>query len=520
MSAVMEQNIQERLDSEAPRMNGMAFAVSGAGERRSLEKYFAREGADPLSRAFDGKIAVHPGVGGCMVAPDAVEENLERLLDTPRSRDSVAYVHVPFCETHCLYCGFYNRGYSREESARYVDTLLRELRLWESRAAQRQGPVHAVYFGGGTPTALEASDLERLLKGVRAHLPLANDCEITVEGRLHNFGPEKMEACLAGGANRFSLGVQSFNTKIRQSMGRLADRDEVFRRLERLTGYNQAAVIVDLIFGFPMQSMDIWLDDIAAACSAGLDGMDCYQLNVYDRTPLGRAIREGRLPPAADIPMQSAMFAAGVQALEKAFYRRLSLTHWARTSRERNLYNLKVKGSANCLAFGPGAGGNLGGWFYMNEGSYPKWIESVNAGRKAVTALVRPDRHFYFFRAVAAAMEQGWMDLAALEKDHGVALQALLEPLLEQWSRAGLVEMREGVMVLTLAGQFWQVNLSQLMQVREGRSLLPSGAGRRRERLQRNVRRASAEQPAGRVTLWPLRKVLQRGCGVFRNGRF
>lgn len=233
MSAAIEQNREKRIDSEDMRMNGMAFAASGEkGEAWSLEKYFAKEGVDPLSRAFDGKIAVHPGVGGGMVPPPAVEGCLEELLARPRTGDSVAYVHVPFCETHCLYCGFYNQGYSREESARYADTLIRELRLWEKRRAQNEGPVHAVYFGGGTPTALEAEDLERLLKAVRAHLPLANDCEITVEGRLHNFGPEKMEACFAGGANRFSLGVQSFSTKIRRTMGRLASQEEVLRRLE------------------------------------------------------------------------------------------------------------------------------------------------------------------------------------------------------------------------------------------------------------------------------------------------
>lgn len=463
MSAAIERFDRERIDSEEPRLNGAAFSAPQSDDW-SVERYFAREDADPLSRAFDGKIAVHPGVGGRLIAPQEREARLEALLDESRRGDSVAYIHVPFCETHCLYCGFYNRGYSRDESARYVDALVRELRLWEGRAAQNQGPVHAVYLGGGTPTALESGDLERLLRAVREHLPLANDCEITVEGRLHNFGPEKMEACLAGGANRFSLGVQSFNTKIRQTMGRLAPREEVFRRLERLKSYNQAAVIVDLIFGFPMQSMEVWLDDIAAACSAGLDGMDCYQLNVYDRTPLGRAIREGKLPPAADIPQQAAMFAAAVDVLEKAFYRRLSLTHWARTSRERNLYNLKVKGSANCLAFGPGAGGNLAGWFYMNESRYQTWLDAVSAGQKPVATLVRPDAHFYFFRAVAAALEQGWMDLADMENTFALPLRTWLEPLLEQWGRAGLVELRGEKLVLTLAGQFWQVNISQLMQ--------------------------------------------------------
>ena len=156
MSAVVEQNREERIDSEDMRMNGMAFASGGKGRR--LEHYFAREGVDPLSRAFDGKIAVHPGVGGGMVEPSAVEGSLEALLDTPRRGDSVAYIHVPFCETHCLYCGFYNRGYSREESARYTDTLIRELRLWEGRADaySRQGrraqvPCDIAMGGCGAP---------------------------------------------------------------------------------------------------------------------------------------------------------------------------------------------------------------------------------------------------------------------------------------------------------------------------------------------------------------------------------
>lgn len=448
----------------SPRINGIAFLSSGRELGGNIEQYFAREGVDPLSHAFDGKIAVHPGVGGERVPTEEWENSLKALLETPRKGDSVAYIHVPFCETHCLYCGFYQRAYSREESARYTDTLIRELQLWGGRAAQEEGPIHAVYLGGGTPTALEAVDLERLLKAVRTHLPLANDCEVTVEGRLHNFGPDKMEACFSGGANRFSLGVQSFNTRIRQCMGRFASREELFRRLELLKSYNQAAVIVDLIFGFPMQSLDLWLEDIAAACSVELDGLDCYQLNVYGQTPLGKAIIEGKLPPAADIPLQSAMFAAGVEALQKAFYRRLSLTHWARTSRERNLYNLKVKGRANCLAFGPGAGGNLAGWFFMNQNQYQKWEDAVRAGRKPLMMLVRPNAHFAFFRAVAEGMEQGWLDMAYLESCYGVAIRAVLRPLLAQWSRAGLVELRGDTVLLTLAGQFWQVNLSQLMQ--------------------------------------------------------
>ena len=322
-----EIRLEKSLPSEQERVGQPSVPAEG------LERYFAREGVDPLPYAFEGKIAVHPGLGGSGVEKQDFEATLEPLLAEPRTGKTVAYIHVPFCETHCLYCGFYNKAYREDESRIYADALIQELRLWRGRPGQDAGPVHAVYMGGGTPTALQADDLRRILKEVRAVLPLANDCEITVEGRLSNFGPDKMEACFEGGANRFSLGVQSFDTEIRQAMGRVSDRDTLIRQLQLLQSYDQA-VIVDLIYGFPMQTMERWLADIATAQSLKLDGADCYQLNVYRNTPLAKAIESGRLPAGADVPMQSAMFAAGGKAMQKGFYRRLSISHWARTSRE------------------------------------------------------------------------------------------------------------------------------------------------------------------------------------------
>lgn len=437
----------------------------GVPDRPPVEnRFLAREGVPPLSHAFEGKIAVHPGLGGSRVAPQAMQPRLEELLGQERKGKSVAYIHVPFCRTHCLFCGFYRKKYSAEESQHYTDTVIAELELWRGRKALEGGPVHAVYLGGGTPTELEAADLARLLKAARSILPLANDCEITVEGRLSNFDARKMEACFEGGANRFSLGVQSFHTDIRRAMGRLGTREDMIRGLEQLMSYGHAAVIVDLIYGFPNQTMERWLEDIAVAQSLKLDGADCYQLNVYKQTPLGQAIERGSMPPAADVPQQSAMFAAGVDAMQKAFYRRLSISHWARTTRERNIYNLYVKGAAHCLAFGPGAGGNLQGNFYINNSDYEAWMQSVQAGVKPCVMMTQPLPRYYLFKAIAEGMEQGGLDLTDLEKSFGVCVADTCAPLLQQWRKVGLVELEEGRLALTLAGQFWQVNLSQLLQ--------------------------------------------------------
>lgn len=157
------------------------------------------------------------------------------------------------------------------------------------------------------------------------------------------------------------------------------------------------------------------------------------------------------------------MFAAGVRAMEQAFYRRLSITHWGRTTRERNLYNRYVKGRTHCLAFGPGGGGTLHGAFYMNTSDYRRWQERVRAGEKPLTMLLRPRPFQNLFKAVTEGMEVGWVDLPALEEEYGAPLRRIWEPVLAQWERAGLVRWQEGVPVLTLAGEFWQVNLTQLL---------------------------------------------------------
>ena len=470
-------NVQSESLDESKSMHGYANNKSfksdtaeknstGSGERPpiTMDRYFAKEGVDALSHAFSGKLAVHPGVGGHVVAEEDLESTMEMLLSKDCTGKTVAYFHIPFCETHCLYCGFYTKAYNAEESKLFTDLLIKEMSFWEKKNAVNTALIHAVYLGGGTPTALEAEDLERLLTHIKKVLPLANDCEITVEGRLANFSEHKMESCLKGGANRFSLGVQTFDTEIRRTMKRIASQEELIKQLELLLSFNQAAVIIDLIYGFPNQTMQHWLRDLEIAHSLNLDGADCYQLNVYKSTPLGKAIENGKLPAGADFPMQSAMFAASVAAMQAKFYRRVSMSHWARTTRERNLYNLYLKGGANGLAFGPGAGGSLAGHFYIVQNDYNKWKEAVSAGKKPVMTISKPLKNASLYKAIAEGMEQGWLDLEKLEKTFGVPVKNIWQDILNQWEKVGLLTQTKTNFVLSLAGQFWYVNLSQLLQ--------------------------------------------------------
>lgn len=430
----------------------------------NFERYCVNESENVIVGAFSKKTAIHAGLMDRFAPKEQTQEVLKNVLNQERNNRTAAYIHVPFCETHCLYCGFYNQPYRKEQSRIYTDVLIQEIKLWENTTAFKTKPINALYFGGGTPTALEVEDISRLLTYIRNTFPLANDCEITMEGRISNMTRDKVEAYLQGGVNRFSLGVQSFNTDLRRSMGRRSDRDTIIERINMIKEYNQAAVVLDLIYGFPNQTMDIWEDDIKLAQSLEIDGFDCYQLNVFPNTPLGKRIADGSMNPALNVKEKTELFIKSVELMQKALYTRISVNHWQRTTRERNIYNRLARGYASCLSFGAGAGGNINGYSYMILRDYQGYLAAVKNGVKPIMGISIPGENYSLYKEISEYFETGYLDLAYLENKYNLPLTDICSRLLSQWENAGVIKYENNKIILTLAGQFWFVNLSQLLQ--------------------------------------------------------
>lgn len=423
--------------------------------------FFAKEGVDPLRHAFDRKVAVHSGTAGRPLDAEVAAAVLEDLWLRPRKGPTAAYFHIPFCRTRCSYCGFFARHTRKDDSRTYTDALLSELDRRADLPASASAPIHAVYLGGGTPTDLEPEDLLRLLDGIRTCLPLANDCEITLEGRVRGFAPALWEAALRGGVNRVSVGVQSFDTEARRRVGRLDDRDTVLRTLEYLAEAGQASVVVDLVYGFPGQSLEDWTRDVHTLGTLPLDGADLYQLNVLPHTLLAQRIQDGLSAPAADLPLQAEMFLAGVEAMKDLHWDRLSISHWRSGPRERSLYNRLVKSGASILPFGSGAGGYLHGHRIFQERNYERYLSAAAAGAPAPAHVMTPSPIRALAAAIGDGLDQGRLDLARLEALVGGGLRARIRPLLAQWEACGLLRQKQGWVCLTRAGAFWNVNLAQ-----------------------------------------------------------
>jgi oxygen-independent coproporphyrinogen-3 oxidase len=437
-----------------------------------LSEHHARLGCDPLCEAFPARRPLPPWSGRRAIPEAALAERWARLLASPpERRKRLAYVHVPFCANHCLFCGFYRGRALPAEVDAYAALPIAELEREAESANVAGAPVHAVYLGGGTPSALPARELHRLLLALRRCLPLAPDCEITVEGRVLGFEPEKIDACLEAGANRFSIGVQTFDTDVRRRQGRRASRAELVAFLGQLRDHDRAVLVVDLLLGLPRQTEAIVREDLATCLDLALDGVDLYALNVFPATPLAAAVASGRSEPAASLAERAALYGLGARVLADAGWRQISNSHWARTTRERNLYNLLIKQGADCLAHGAGASGSIGRDAYSLEPDPALYHARVAAGTKPVREIREAGPEQGLWDRVVGGVELGRVDLGGLAP----GLRERLAPLVSQWHAARLVEDSGPVLRLTTAGRFWGTNLARGLLAALG--LLADGSG-------------------------------------------
>lgn len=420
-----------------------------------LMPYHARLGPLPFPKRW----ATMPWRDSRPLPAESLHDSWQALLKNALPRNKrLLYLHIPFCATHCTFCGFYQNPLKSDSTERYTDYLLRELGMEADSPLLQGGPIHAIYFGGGTPSALSAQQLHLIISQLRKILPLAPDCEITVEGRIFNFDDERIDACLEAGANRFSIGVQTFNTRIRQRMGRKADRDQTIRFLTDLASRDRAAVVCDLMFGLPHQTPETWQEDLAIVRQLPLDGVDLYALNLLPTTPLAKSVENNRveLPTLAQ---QCDFYCSGADSLAQAGWHQLSNSHWARTTRERNLYNLLIKQGADCLALGSGAGGSLQGHAYMQHRSLDNYYRLIDSGQKPLMMMTQASGEHPWRAKLQSGIEVGRLDLSEL-----VANPNPLMPLIAQWHQCHLLKDNSFCLRLTDSGRFWASNMMQALQ--------------------------------------------------------
>ena len=235
------------------------------------------------------------------------------------------YVHIPFCRSRCIYCGFYSSTALGMRHA-YTKAVCREMEL---RKDYIHGEFSTVYIGGGTPSQLDAHDIECLFHHIYKVFNVAGDAEVTMECNPDDITPDF--AGMLGGlpVNRVSMGVQTFSDARLRFLRRRHGADDAWRAVKTLRQAGISNISIDLMFGFPREPLDDWLTDIDHALSLGVEHISAYSLMYEEGTPMYEMLQRGEIKET-DEELSLAMYDALADRLKAEGYEHYEISNFAR----------------------------------------------------------------------------------------------------------------------------------------------------------------------------------------------
>ena len=302
---------------------------------------------------------------------------------TPIETPLGLYIHVPFCSAICNYCNF-NRGLFDEElKAVYVDRLVAEI----AREARASAAADTIYFGGGTPSLLEPSEIARIIRACEESFEIAADREITLEANPESVSEKRLAAYRTAGVNRISFGVQSLRDEELSRLSRLhtAARARAACGEARRAGFDN--ISLDLMMWLPGQSVDAWLESVDAAIALAPEHLSLYMLELYPNAPLRDEMARARWSQAPDEDA-AAMYLEAMERLDAAGYVQYEISNVSQPGRESR-HNLKYWTDGEWLGFGCGAHSTRDGMRWKNPSSTQDYLDRVGRGGPLATEVRR-----------------------------------------------------------------------------------------------------------------------------------
>lgn len=266
------------------------------------------------------------------------------------------YVHVPFCHSECTYCDFYRTGYRDELAWTYLEALEVEI-----AGLPRGLRPSSVFVGGGTPSALRAPQLERLLN-LLAGLAVEVK-EYTFEVNPRSTTPEKARLLAEAGVTRVSFGGQTFDDEALSLLGRRHRSEHIVTAFEMLREHI-ASINFDLIFALPGQSLEAWESDLARAVELDPDHLSAYSLTYESGTPLSQKVLRGELCPAGE-ELERAMFLRARDYLSEHGLEHYEISNYAKPG-HACVHNLVYWNQSDYYGIGPAACSTLGSRRFRN----------------------------------------------------------------------------------------------------------------------------------------------------------
>ena len=360
------------------------------------------------------------------------------------------YIHIPFCRSRCSYCDFATGMYESALAERYVASVVSEIGSWHE--VLQPATIDTIYFGGGTPSLLEPSQLQRILEALHHQFAVEAGPEITLEINPGSVTLAKLHDFRSLGVNRASFGAQTFDDRELAKLGRshtAADSRRTFRDL-RAAGFEN--VSFDLIAGLPGQTLAGWQQNVDEALELRPEHLSFYLLEVHSGTPLAQHIERG-IQPKPDEDLAAVMYAMVLEQATKAGYEHYEISNLCRPGFESR-HNTKYWSGAAYFGFGCSAHSYDGGkrrW--SNQRDVLKYVESVEREfSPAVEEQILTESDVRAESLYLGLRLMRGVSLKQYRETFGVDLFAEHSSELQRFQAAGLVELNEDLLKLTRVG--------------------------------------------------------------------
>ncbi|MBL1276406.1 MAG: coproporphyrinogen III oxidase family protein [Ectothiorhodospiraceae bacterium] len=397
----------------------------------------------------------------------ALFENFEQR---PANK-TIAYGHIPFCPSRCTFCHWITKTKTKaEEVDVYLDHLEQEMSLYRSKMGMDSIPTSSVLIGGGTPTYLNPKQMERFLKNFTRHFDLSDCTQFSIEAEpttlLGKEGLEKLAIMKDYGVHRISLGVQSFDDHVLSAMGRTHNNTDTMESIEQMRRAGIENVFIDLIYAYPGQTVEQWVQNMLTAINLDIEGYQLYRLRIRPHGDRDGNILKvhtkapEKFPEPDDIQLMKYL---GIMMSEKHGYGEHQTRIFARKANDISHY---LRDWACDLADVAGVGvsswSNLRGVFSMNVGdaNLENYYKLVREGKVSVNRGKIRSADDERRRCFILPLKNARVSKQTFTERTGETVEQCFSTEINVFKSLGLIEENDSHVWLTPRGRFFADEIS------------------------------------------------------------
>ena len=368
------------------------------------------------------------------------------IISTMQKKPTSAYVHIPFCTQICYYCDFSKVFIKNQPVDSYLEHLLEEFRSYDIQK------LRTLYIGGGTPTALSASQLEVLLKGLTKNLDLSALEELTIEANPGDLDADKIAVLKNSAVNRVSLGVQTFDDKMLKKIGRSHLEKDIYENIDRLKLAGFDNISIDLIYALPGQTMEQVKENVAKAIELDIPHMSLYSLILENHTVFMNRMRRGKLPLPKE-ELEAEIFEYIIAELEKSGFEHYEISNFSKPGFESR-HNLMYWDNAEYYGIGAGASGYVNGVRYKNHGPIRHYLTAVEEGNARITEEHLSQKERMEEEMFLGLRKKSGVSMTRFEEKFGRPFEGLYGEIVRDLVQQGLMQIEGDRVRMTKRGLF------------------------------------------------------------------